>query len=261
MLFQEKYYINSVYTVFPCRNVTATRRERESRRNVLKKTGYSMAAGGVTLSGLPSVASADPPDDDGPKVGTDVVATTPPGGSDEEWNAYIAEFVDRITPDIPEYSNPGGLALDFCPKDEDLEVCLSTPAYVYFGKKDCGGIQTPKLYWTKMTGDVSSGGVFQVSVEFWIGINPDTDCLWVGQENAGVCTEIGCNLPAKRADLTIDPGPFTAIFENMMEWAADNPDIVVATGAASAMTVRAAGVASGGGGGACVFSTMNAYRR
>lgn len=72
-----------------------------------------MVAGGVTLSGLTSVASADPPDDDGPTVGTDssqkIASKNGAGGTDREWNAYINEFVSQITPEIPTSSNPGGV--------------------------------------------------------------------------------------------------------------------------------------------------------
>lgn len=213
----------------------------------------------MTLSGLTSVASADPDGDDGPTVGPegDERFNDISGAGDAEWADFINEFVSHTTENLPTYANPGALSIEECATAGDLEACLSTPTYLYYGSKDCGGIQTPKLYWTSLTASTTTNGVFQVEVEFWIGVNPDTDCVWVGQENAGVCTEIGCNIQEKRRNLDIDPWEYASVIWNLKEWAQDNPDIVTTTGQTVALSATGAAVASAAGGGGISFNALN----
>lgn len=229
--------------------------KRESRRTVLKKTGYSVATGGVTLSGLTSVAHADPPDNDGPKVGTEVVVTSPPGAGDDEWGDFITEYVYQVSYNLPTYGNPGGLALEACRSDNNTEACLSAPAEVYYSRKDCGGILTPKLYWTTVAISETYDSIFQVEVSFWIGINPDTMCLWVGQEDAGVCTELGCNMDERRNNLDGDPYQFVVPNIDWRDWIQGNPDIATRYGASNAMSSAGSTVAVAAGAG-IVFSII-----
>jgi|GEM_PF-3424999 len=205
---------------------------------------YTGVAGGATLSGFTGLASAG--SSDGPSVGTEVVVRSPPGGTDKEWNAYINEFILQVSPEIPSYDNPGGLAIEGCYPDGDIEVCLSTPAALYYGPKDCGGIQTPEVYWTDVTATVTKNDIFQVEVSFWIGVNPTDGCLLVGNEDAGVCKSLGCNLPDKRDDLNNgDPSPFTIPFVSGKDWLTDNADIVTDIGNSPTLRANSGAVTAG----------------
>lgn len=92
------------------------------------------------------------------------------------------------------------------------EVCFELSSSIFLNTRDCANGPTPQLHsvepsivsyeYTDYWASEPTGVVFDFGI--WIGmeLNPDgsAKCLWIGQEEAGVCVST-CNLDADEIQL------------------------------------------------------------
>lgn len=228
-----------------------------TRRSALRKSSLTLlTAGGV--GGFSTMAAADPSGDDGPTVGTSGNSPAPitGGGSgggytDEEWNEFLQEYDFQASITLPGYENPGGIELAVCyySSSAEKEVCTNTGSSIQYGSRDCGSTDTPALYSVDYTVSTYQSENLETQIEFWLGYDANTDCLWVGNEQAGICTKLGCDASWKLYDLTTDPGPWTSLVREVEPFIEGNEQIVVnGTGALTGMAIMARiGMAVGAG--------------
>lgn len=208
------------------------------RRKLLKQLGFSTAAGlfgGATLGGISPVAAGggSGTTSSGPTVGTDEVIPAPDGGglTDPEWDATNQEQDAQTSVNLGSYSNAGDLPIDYCiPLANGNDLCSDAGELIVEGTRNCTYGTTPTLISTDVTVQEYSFASLRTEITFWVGVNPNDGCVWVGQDDVGVCSKVACSVDDALDLLLTYATDWVDDLQVVKNWVEDNWGTLVTVG-------------------------------